>query len=100
MKQSDGSYRNFTKITFSVDEDYACTVFRSCRKVSIVAMADLQSSIAFLDFLGVSGQNTSISIITFTFDPLENITASAASHPSLTIAMDPKARRRCGIPED
>lgn len=29
--------KNFTDILFSVDEDFACTVFRSCKKVSLVA---------------------------------------------------------------
>lgn len=28
---------NFTDVLFSVNEDFACTVFRSCRKVSLVA---------------------------------------------------------------
>ena len=55
VPQADGSMKNFTKVTFAVNEDYACTIFRSCRKVSLVAQADLQSSKAFLDFLGVNG---------------------------------------------
>ena len=41
VKHDDGSSTNFTEVTFAVNEDYACTIFRSCRKVSIVAMADL-----------------------------------------------------------
>ena len=41
VDQHDGTFKNFTKIIFAVNEDYACTVFRSCKKVSIVAMADL-----------------------------------------------------------
>lgn len=85
-----------------MNEDYACTVFRSCRKVSIVAMADLQSSIAFLDFLGVSGQNTSMSIITFQFTPLNSSnstpTTAAGINPlsALTLGMTPELQRKCG----
>lgn len=56
---------NMTKVTFWVDEDMACKMFKSCEKVSLIAQASLQSSIAFLDFLGVNGQNQSFSIITF-----------------------------------
>ena len=40
-----------TKATFIVDPDFACTMFNSCKKVSLVAQAALQSSEAFLDFL-------------------------------------------------
>lgn len=53
-----------------MDEDFACTVFRSCRKVSLVAQASLQSSKSFLDFLGINGQNSSLSSIVFQFEPL------------------------------
>ena len=43
--------KNFTEVYFSVDEDMACTIFQSCKKVSLIAQASVQSSIAFLDFL-------------------------------------------------
>lgn len=46
----------------------SCTLFQSCSKVSLIAQASLQSSISFLDFLGVNGQNQSLSIITFAFE--------------------------------
>ena len=58
------------EIQFSLNEDYACVIFRACRKVSLVAQASLQSSKSFMDFLGVNGQNQSLSIITFTYDAL------------------------------
>lgn len=48
MDPEDG---NLTLTNFTVDPDYACTMFQSCAKVSIVASASLQSSEAFLDFL-------------------------------------------------
>ena len=48
MDPEDG---NLTLTNFTVDPDYACTMFQSCAKVSIVAAASLQSSEAFLDFL-------------------------------------------------
>jgi hypothetical protein len=60
-----------------VDEDFACTVFRSCRKVSLVAQASLQSSKSFLDFLGVNGQNSSLSSIVFQFEALDNSTTTS-----------------------
>lgn len=34
LYEKDG---NYTKTTFRVDPDYACTMFQSCKKVSIVA---------------------------------------------------------------
>ena len=68
---------NFTDVLFSVDEDFACTVFRSCRKVSLVAQASLQSSKSFLDFLGVNGQNSSLSSIVFQFEALDNSTTTS-----------------------
>ena len=37
VNQPDGTVKNFTLITFALDEDYACTIFRSCKKVSLVA---------------------------------------------------------------
>lgn len=55
----------FEEILFSMNEDYACDLFQSCEKVSIIAESGIQSSIAFLDFLGVNGQNQSYTIITF-----------------------------------
>lgn len=33
--------------------------------MALIAQASLQSSISFLDFLGINGQNQSLSIITF-----------------------------------
>ncbi len=54
-----------TKVLFTVDKDYACTMFNSCKKVSLIASASLTSSIAFLDFMGYNGKNQSLSIITF-----------------------------------
>lgn len=60
-----------------MDEDFACTVFRSCRKVSLVAQASLQSSKSFLDFLGVNGQNSSLSSIVFQFEALDNSTTTS-----------------------
>ena len=55
---------------FSVDEDFACTQFQSCSKVSLIAAASIQSSLSFLDFLSVNGQSQSLSVIDFTFDPV------------------------------
>jgi len=55
----------FQEIIFSMQEDYACDLFTSCKKVSLIAESGIESSIAFLDFLGVNGQNQSWTIITF-----------------------------------
>ena len=45
-----------------VDEDYACTQFQSCSKVSLIASASIQSSMSFLDFLSVNGENQSLTV--------------------------------------
>merc|ERR1712070_452004 len=63
--------RDLAQFTFSVDEGMACTLYRSCRGVSLIAQASLQSSKSFLNFMGVNGQNNSLSIITFQFEPLK-----------------------------
>jgi len=42
---------NLTLTNFTVDPDYACTMFQSCAKVALIAAASIQSSEAFLDFL-------------------------------------------------
>lgn len=47
---------NLTITTFTVDPDYACTIFESCAKVSFISQASLTSAIAFLNFLGVNGK--------------------------------------------
>lgn len=57
ITQDDGTEQNFTKISFGVDDSMSCTLFTSCKKVDLIASASVQSSIAFLDFLGVNGQN-------------------------------------------
>jgi hypothetical protein len=56
---------NETLTLFTLDPDYACTLFQSCQKVSLIAQASLQSSIAFLDFMGFNGKQQSHSIIGF-----------------------------------
>ena len=64
IEMTDGPHL-FQEVTFSMQNDYACDLFTSCEKVSLIAESGIQSSIAFLDFLGVNGQNTSYTIITF-----------------------------------
>lgn len=49
--------RNMTEVGFNIESDYSCGLFQSCRQESFIAVADISSSIAFLDFLGVNGQN-------------------------------------------
>lgn len=52
--------------------------------------------------MGVSGQNTSLSIITFQFDPLNSTngstSAGAGFNPlgAMTLGMNPEMRRKCG----
>mmetsp|Transcript_32901 Transcript_32901/g.50308 ORF Transcript_32901/g.50308 Transcript_32901/m.50308 type:complete len:186 (-) Transcript_32901:508-1065(-) len=53
--EMNGHMQNMTEVFFSVDEDMSCTVFQSCKKTSLIAQASLQSSISFLDFMGVNG---------------------------------------------
>ena len=54
-----------TEVNFNIDSTYACGLFISFQQESFISIAGISSSIAFLDFLGVNGQNTSLSIITF-----------------------------------
>jgi len=57
--------QTMAKINFKIDSDYACDIYTSCKQVGLIAQAGISSAIAFLDFLGVNGQNQSLSIITF-----------------------------------
>ena len=57
--------KDYTEVNFKLDIDWACEIFQSCKQESFIAMAGVSSSIAFLDFMGVNGQNSSLSIITF-----------------------------------
>ena len=67
-----------TQVTFSVDENTACTLFQICKMVSLIAQASIQSSLSFLDFLGVNGLNQSLSVINFVFDTFDNGTFQGA----------------------
>ena len=62
-KTVDG--QEYTLVGFTIDSDYACGIFTSCSKVSYIAQAGISSSVAFLDFMGVNGQDYSLSVITF-----------------------------------
>ena len=42
---------NMTKVQWSIDEDVACTVFKSCKSTPLISLASIQSSIQFFDFL-------------------------------------------------
>jgi hypothetical protein len=53
------------EVNFNLDNSYACELFQSCQQESFIAIAGISSSIAFLDFIGVNGQNTSLTITTF-----------------------------------
>lgn len=68
-----------TDVLFTMDPGYACTIFKSCEKVSIVAQASLQSSIAFLDFMGFNGKQQSHSLIEFNFSTNASIALNSAA---------------------
>jgi hypothetical protein len=57
---------NYTNIQVSIEDDYACTVYTSCKGESFIAAAGVSSSIAFLNFLGYNGAPYSLSYINFT----------------------------------
>ena len=57
---------NYTNIQVSINADYACTVYTSCKGTSFIAEAGVSSSIAFLNFLGYNGAMYSNSYINFT----------------------------------
>jgi hypothetical protein len=44
-------------MTFTLNTNYACEIFQSCQQEAFIAEAGISSSIAFMDFLGVNGQN-------------------------------------------
>ena len=46
---------NFTAVNIWIDENFACTNFKACAKVSLITSASIQSSLSFLDFLSVNG---------------------------------------------
>ena len=69
-------------VGFSIDSDYACGVFTSCKKVSYIAQAGISSSISFLDFMGVNGQDYSLSVITFSLGTGESDSLMAPDKPT------------------
>lgn len=78
---SDPIAGNVTLVEYNIDPLYACSVFQSCEKVSIVAQASLQSSIAFLDFMGFNGKEQSHMIMGFNFSSDPNATMSTEVYP-------------------
>jgi Niemann-Pick C1 N terminus len=64
---------NYTQSSFTVDPDYACTIFNSCKKTSFISEASISSSIAFLDFLGLNGKDTGKVIIYFYLDTVNSL---------------------------
>lgn len=61
MVDISGQMKNLSEIGFAVNPDMACTLFTSCKKVSLIAQASIQSSISFLDFL--VSKNTHLTLI-------------------------------------
>ena len=57
---------DYTNIQVSIEDDYACTIYTSCKGTSFIAAAGVSSSIAFLNFLGYNGSAYSLSYINFT----------------------------------
>ena len=50
----------------TIEDDYACVVYSSCKGTSFIAAAGVSSSVAFLNFLGANGAEYSLSYINFT----------------------------------
>lgn len=50
-KMHNNQLINMTKVQWSIDEDVACTVFKSCKSTPLISLASIQSSIQFFDFL-------------------------------------------------
>ena len=63
-----GSATDFQNVQVSIDDDYACTIYTSCKQTSFIAAAGLSSSVGFLNFLGYNGAAYSKSFITFVTD--------------------------------
>lgn len=70
----DNEYKYYTNVRVSIDPDYACTVYSSCKGTSFIAEAGVSSSVAFLNFLGFNGAEYSLSFISF-------ITSNTDSNP-------------------
>lgn len=68
---TEGDDPYWTNVQITIDEDYACTLFQSCKKESFISLSGIDSSIQFLDFLGSNGAPYSLSYINFTFDTTE-----------------------------
>ena len=76
--------QEYRLVGFTIDSDYACGIFTSCSKVSYIAQAGISSSVAFLDFMGVNGQDYSLSVITFNLaqnDPAHSLTPLTSADP-------------------
>ena len=66
--EASGDVDDYTNVQVSIDTDYACTIFSSCKGTSFISAAAISSSVAFLDFLGSNGAMYSRSWINFTTD--------------------------------
>ena len=76
--------QDYRLVGFAIDSDYACGIFTSCAKVSYIAQAGISSSVSFLDFMGVNGQDYSLSVITFNLkhnDPAHSLTPPTKNDP-------------------
>jgi hypothetical protein len=93
---ADGYY--YAVDNFTVDPFYACTMFTSCVKTTFIAEASLQSSEAFLDFLGLNGKDTGKSIISFNFNTNHSISLLTDVYDcSYNVPSDGKLENYTGI---
>lgn len=53
-------------IQVTIEDDYACVIYSSCKGTSFIAAAGVSSSVSFLNFLGSNGAEYSLSYINFT----------------------------------
>lgn len=73
---------NYTDVQVSIDKDYACTLYTSCKGTSFIAAAGVNSAVGFLNFLGYNGAIYSLSYITF-IEEWEGITTSYLNSTAL-----------------
>ena len=60
--------KDYQNVQVSIDSDYACTIYNSCKQTTLIAAAGVSSAVGFLNFLGYNGATYSLSYITFVDD--------------------------------
>ncbi len=74
----------YDKVSFNIDSDYAYGLYQSCKEVSFVKIAGINSVQAFLQFISVNYQNSSMSLIKFNLTAADTDTLTGTAFPCQT----------------